>query len=128
MRHNSIMVISVVLLTALLPLLSVNGQIVGGGNCTSYGCMEIQWMSKYDIPTHTRGCWQFEFATGRRVRNSVGANGGLVKNAAGTQTVNIYANDCSTCTVPPGTQTAILGSPAVNPHLTTTFDRFTCEP
>ena len=95
-------------IVTLMPRFSVFGQ--GGGACTNYGCMDIQWMSQV-MNNGFQGCTQFLKPIARKLRNSKGFQGGDPSSSYGTKTINYMWTSCADCTPPPLNGIAVDGLP-----------------
>lgn len=99
----------------------------GGGACTNLGCIVLSFMAPYDSGSGTRYCMEFAVPTGRKVRNSQGIQGGNPVSTGGTQTVKVFAFDCSECAVGPLERTAVAGTPVVGVFTNQSFGRYNCN-
>lgn len=127
MNRHRLVGLVLVLLAVSWPSFPGYGQVVGGGSCTNYGCIMLSWMAPHDFVLKQHYCMQFPIPTGRLVLNAQGVQGGYPVSTGGVQQVMIGAASCATCTVPPGTNTAIEGSPAIGLSVLQSFGNYVCH-
>lgn len=126
MVRSKIFGLLLVAVAVIFPSLSGYSQVAGPGNCTNYGCIELNFQAPYDITNGQYYCMQFGPPTGRKVRNARGIQGGYPVPIGGTQQVKVAAFDCGVCTVPPGTVTAREGM-SFNLPVPQTFGNYECS-
>ena len=97
-------------------------------NCTNHGCMTVNVMA-HVYQTGKTGCTVFSQATGRKLRNLQGIQGGDPIEDGGTQTTFWSTFDCASCSPPNGNFNVIAIEgfmPTLPVWFTGTFGKFSC--